>query len=82
MAKARKAAGKKASGKARSASKSRKAPKGTARKFTSSAVGVKRKEKRNTPVRKNRSVGGRVVDAIKEAALLRSKLSGHETFED
>ena len=41
-----------------------------------------RPAQRAKPVKKDRSIGERVVDAIKEAASLRSKLGGHETFED
>ena len=42
---------------------------------------AKRKAKRAKPASKSKSVTGQVVDAVKEAAALRSNLTGHETFD-
>jgi len=47
----------------------------------SSARGVKRKTKTRR-VKASKSLAGRMVDAVKEAAGLRTRLTGHETFED
>ncbi len=50
-----------------------------------SARGVKRNTGRKTKPRRvkaSKSLAGRMVEAVKEAASLRRKLVGHDTFED
>jgi hypothetical protein len=71
MAKKRKAAGKKKAAKRKVVVKVKGA----------SSRGIRRKK----PVKRgkaSKSVIGRVVDAVKEAASLRGRLEGHNTFED